>query len=485
MNPLRNRFLRVLAFLSIFMLESAVAQEKQVLGLRQYLSNIALYHPVAKQAQLAEMQGEAFLLEQKGNLDPYLYGYYNNKFFEQSHYYDQLNAGIVVPTYIGIDVKAFYETAGGAYLNQENTLPDGGLLNIGVEIPVLQGLLMDQRRADIQSAKVFGEVAKVQRVKMLNDLYLGALSAYVNWTVAYERLNLMRRAIELAEIRFNAVKESYIQGKNPAIDTLEAYIQYQNRIIGFYDTELLFIKRSLELSNFLWLEDETPAVIIPGTIPMGLIALADELPEMAWKEADLLLMIDAHPEVMMALYKVEMADIDRRLMVEKLKPKLNLQYNFLNSYSDFGMNNEWWGAYSFNNYKMGIQFEMPIFLREGRGSLQGAKFKLEQSGYELDQKSLSIRNKALQHFAETQVLAEQVLRYNQMATNSFALLQGENNRFLAGSSSLFLVNARELSWMDSQIKSLETEGKYREANFTLWHSVGVLHLLVSQTINQP
>src|SRR5690606_17096595 len=181
--------------------------------------------------------------------------------------------------------------------------------------------------------------------KMLNDLYLGALSAYVNWTVAYERLNLMRRAIELAEIRFNAVRESYLQGKNPAIDTLEAYIQYQNRVIGFYDTELLFIKHSLELSNFLWLEDQTPAVISPGTIPMGLNALADELPEMAWKEDDLLLMIDAHPEVMMALYKVEMADIDRRLKVEKLKPKLNLQYNFLNSYSDFGMNNEWWGAY--------------------------------------------------------------------------------------------------------------------------------------------
>jgi outer membrane protein TolC len=485
MNPLKKPYLHLLALLGILMLEPTQAQETQVLGLRQFLSNIALYHPVAKQAQLAEMQGEAFLLEQKGNLDPYLYGNFNNKFFEQTHYYNQLNAGLVVPTYIGIDVKAYYEAAGGTYLNQEDYLPSGGLLNIGVEIPVLQGLLMDQRRADIQSSKVFSEVAKVQRVKMLNDLYLGALSAYVNWTVAYERLNLMRRAIELAEIRFNAVKESFIQGKNPAIDTLEAYIQYQNRVIGFFDTELLFIKRSLELSNFLWLENEIPAVISPGTIPMNLEDLGRELPEMAWKESDLLLMIDAHPEIMMAMYKVQMADIDRRLKVEKLKPKLNLQYNFLNSYSDFGMNSDWWGAYSFNNYKMGIQFEMPIFLREGRGSLQGAKFKLEQSGYELDQKSLSIRNKALQHFAETQILAEQVLRYNQVATNSFALLQGENNRFSAGTSSLFLVNARELSWMDSQIKSLETEGKYREANFTLWHSVGVLHLLVSQTINQP
>lgn len=485
MNPLRNRFLRVFALLSILMLRPAVAQETQVLGLRQYLSNIALYHPVAKQAQLAEMQGEAFLLEQKGNLDPYLFGYFNNKFFDQTHYYDQLNAGMVIPTYIGIDVKAYYEAAGGQYLNEENSLPDGGMLNIGVEIPVLQGLLMDQRRADIQSAKVFSEVAKVQRIKMLNDLYLGALTAYVQWSVAYERLNLMRRAIELAEIRYNAVRESYLQGKNPAIDTLEAYIQYQNRVIGFYDTELLFIKRSLELSNYLWLENETPAAITPGTIPIGLEALGKELPEMAWKESDLLLLIDAHPEVMMALYKVEMADIDRRLKVEKLKPKLNLQYNFLNTYTDFGMNSDWWGAYGINNYKMGVQFEMPIFLREGRGSLQGAKFKLEQSGYELDQKSLSIRNKALQHFAETQILAEQVLRYNQVAANSFALLQGENNRFSAGTSSLFIVNARELAWMDSQIKNLETEGKYREANFTLWHSVGVLHLLVSQTRNQP
>ncbi len=475
----------VLALLCLLCFQSSFGQQEQRMGIKQYLSNIALYHPLAKQAQLAELQGEAKLLEEKGNLDPYLFGYYDNKFFEQTHYYNQLNAGLVIPTYIGLDIKAYYQNNGGQYLNPENYLPQQGLVNIGLEMPLLQGLLMDDRRADIQSAKVFGEVAKAQRVKMMNELYLNALNAYVHWAVAYERLNIIERAITLAEIRFEAVKESYIQGKNPAIDTLEAYIQYQNRIISRYDAELLFIKRSLELSNFLWLENDVPAVISPGTSPSSLAELGNDLPEMAWKEEDLLALIDGHPDIAMALYSVQMADINRRLKVEKLKPKLNVQYNLLNSYSDFGMNSDWWGNYNIDNYKLGLQFEMPIFLREGRGSLQGARYKLEQSNYELEQKSWSIRTKALQHLAETRILAEQVIRYNEVASNSFALLQGENNRFTAGSSSLFLVNARELSWMDSQVKSLETEGKYREANFTLWHSVGVLHLLVSQTINQP
>jgi hypothetical protein len=57
---------------------------------------------------------------------------------------------------------------------------------------------------------------------MLNELYIDAAEAYWQWAAAHQDLVVMREALELAVIRFEAIKGSFIYGDLPAIDTLEA-----------------------------------------------------------------------------------------------------------------------------------------------------------------------------------------------------------------------------------------------------------------------
>jgi outer membrane protein TolC len=53
-------------------------------------------------------------------------------------------------------------------------------------------------------------------------------------------------------------------------------------------------------------------------------------------------------------------------------------------------------------------------------------------------------------------------------------LNGENRRFQAGESSLFLVNQREVALLDNQLKLVELVAKLRLAHFALDKEAGVL-----------
>ena len=71
-----------------------------------------------------------------------------------------------------------------------------------------------------------------------------------------------------------------------------------------------------------------------------------------------------HPEFAQAQLKLESLEVDRRFQSEMLKPELNLKYNFLSNNA---------GAETdilLNNYTVGVQFSMPLFLRKERGTLK-------------------------------------------------------------------------------------------------------------------
>ena len=95
----------------------------------------------------------------------------------------------------------------------------------------------------------------------------------------------------------------------------------------------------------------------------------------------------------------------RRMLkaAEQLKPRLDLEYNFLGSGFDFTYNKGTDAAIRnliTENYKVGVNFEMPLFLRKERGKLQQTDIKLLESSYSLQQKRLMVNNKVLTYYNE-------------------------------------------------------------------------------------
>jgi len=465
---LRNWILGIV-FGSVYGL--SMAQDSLVvLSQERFIEMVLKYHPIARQSSLVLEQGEYGIKKARGGFDPYVFTYFDEKHFDEKDYYSILGTGLKVPTWIGLDVKFGYDRNQGVYLNPENTLPDNGLWYAGVSLPLGEGLFIDERRKVVQQARLFSQYTQVEQTRMLNDLILDALENYWNWVKTYNQLQVYREFVDLALERFEGIKGSFEGGDKPAIDTLEAYIQVQNRRIGVNQSLIDYQKATLELSNYLWFENDLPLEISEGLVPPGLGDPGNEIQVSSENLNEVLVAIDDnHPELQLYEYKLADLEIEQRWKKEKIKPKVNLNYNFLNEAFGSGVETN-----ALNNYKWGVEFSMPILLRSEIGDLRLTQIKMKEAEFNRSQKSLEVTNKILTYFQQLQNLTDQVNLYDENVINYERLLNGERQKFNAGESSLFLINSREVSFIDARIKLLDVIAKTRITYWSYYWASGNL-----------
>ncbi len=465
--------MRYLLFLIAFVPTLLQAQDNpKILTQEQLIWFIENYHPVAAQGKLILNQGESTVRKAQGNFDPYVQSSLDQKYFDQKDYYSILNAGLKIPTWYGIELKTGYNQNNGDYLNPENTVPQNGLWYAGVSVTLGQGLFIDKRRATLKQAQIFAESTLAERQKLMNDLYFDAIKQYWKWIEAWNQYLVYEESVELAKTRLNAIKRSFVFGDKPAIDTLEAFIQVQNRQFNRNQSLLNYQNTTLELSNFLWYENNTPLEISDSLRPPTFNELNNNLESLNADELQNLVgeLAETHPDMQLYNYKLGSMEIERRLKAEGLKPTLNLNYNALNepTGSDFFNN------YSIENYKWGVEFSIPLFLRKERGDLQLTKFKIQETEYGQQQKLVELQNKVRSYYNEQKNLQDQVKLFTDAVNNYNLLLKGEIQKFNSGESSLFLINSREINLINARIKLIEITTNYNIASTGLTWATGKL-----------
>ena len=137
----------------------------------------------------------------------------------------------------------------------------------GITIPLAKNLLMDKRRAALQTAKIMKEASAVEKRSIINTLMQEALTMYWNWVKHYLIYKLASDAIAINEKRIELIRISFRQGDRPALDTIEALTQLQNFQLWQSQARLDFQNMGLELSNSLWAADNTPFVFHPDLFP--------------------------------------------------------------------------------------------------------------------------------------------------------------------------------------------------------------------------
>ncbi len=432
---------------------------EQVLEFDQFLDIVKEHHPLAVAANLQIERGYAVQQRSRGAFDPKVYAGYRGKEFRGVNYYDIGGAGLKIPTWYGIEVQAGFEDNSGLFVNRERFTPADGLTNAGLSVTLGQGLFIDKRRAEFQKAQIYLVVSDQERRQMLNELLFDAGKAYWDWFEAYSDLLVYQEALEIASVRLEAVKQSATFGDRPSIDTLEAGIQVQNRQLLLQETQLKFKNATEYLSIFIWSEGEIPLELDENAIPISFETAVDQIDRInQWREPDSV--VATHPKILAFTGKIEQMKVERRLKREMLKPVINLKYNALtgsqiaNLPEDLG--NE--------NYMVGVQFQMPIFLRKERGDLKLAGIHIDQALNELNfgRKKLGFQVIAARNKIET--TKDQVELFSQTVLDSQGLLDGEREKFNAGESSLFLVNARELRYINARIKLIGLVAKNRKAS---------------------
>jgi outer membrane protein TolC len=416
---------------------------------------VRAYHPIAAQAEINLLMGDMEVRQARGGFDPLIYGTIDRKEFKESTYYNKQEAGISIPTWAGIELNGVFERNNGQFLNPEQSVPTDGLFAAGASVNLGQGLILDERRAALRKAQIYQESTESQRDQFLNELYFNAADTYWNWAVTHENVIVLSEGVELARIRLAAIKSSYEQGDLPAIDTVEAFAILLNRQYSLQSAENAFFGVTQLLNTFLWNEDGNPMFLEDGVIPQGLYDVFAPLLE----KEDLRVAVMSHPQLEIADFELASLAVDRRLKAQQILPVVKLKYNFLTeNIGDFN------SPLFENDYKWGVTVYTPLLLRKSRGALGLANAKIDFKQNSRDLKEVELRTKLESEINSFEVINMQIVTFSQNVASLTTLLQGELRRFEIGESSLFLVNAREVSLFNSMLTLNELVSK-RRINF--------------------
>jgi len=438
-----------------------VAQESQRLSFEDYMQWVQDFHPISIQANLNLRLGQMEVRKARGGFDPMLYGNLDKKEFNQSTYFEKREAGVLVPTWMGVELMGNFEQNSGAYLNSERNVPTNGLLSAGAAVNLGQGLLLDDRRATLQKAKIYEQATAVERLNFRNELNLQATAAYWKWAAAYENKRVLEEGVKLAEVRFNGIKRSYELGDQAAIDTVEALSQLLNRQHRLQLADISFFENTQVLNTYLWNDSGEPMLLDSAIIPQALSQFLNPAPE----EEELRTLVGRHPELLLTDFDLASLNVEKRLRTQELLPVVKLKYNFLTE----NLADARPSPLFENNYKWGVTVYTPLFLRKTRGELGStiAKLEIKQTGRNLKEQQL--RTKLEAALNSWNVLNQQVRTLTENVKSLDALLIGETRRFEIGESSLFLVNAREVAVFDARVTLNELSSRlqiaYAKARF--------------------
>jgi outer membrane protein TolC len=439
------------------LLVSNVLYSQNTLSISNTFELMNQFHPIAKQAGLKIDLSKASLLSTRGAFDPAFYIANDQKTFDGKNYFFYSNPELKIPTWYGIEIKGGLENNYGDKLSGENTF--GKSSYMGVSIPLLKDLIIDKRRSDLAQSKILVRLNQEERQLIVNDLFLDGASSYWSWAYAHQKQKLFTEVLDKTKNRLEFIKQSFQAGDRAAIDTVEGVLQYQNILNLQTEAWSDLIEAQSKLSNFLWDQNELP------------YELTEKIqPDSSWIKAD----IDAmnvpalvnvieeanqiHPKLKLLNFKSDILEIDKLYKTQNLLPTLRVNYNFLNKGYEFA--SPFNTALYQNNYKAGLQFGLPLFLRQARGDLKQAKIKIEQQDLEIGQTRLEIENKIKTYYAALSALRNQYKINQKSVENTKRLLDVELERFDIGESSLFLVNNREIKYIEVVLKGYELKTKF-------------------------
>ena len=253
--------MKKLIFILFFTITSGLfAQDslQKVFTFDEFFSLVKENHPLAMQANLQLEVGVAAVRASRGGFDPKAFASASQKYFDDKKYYSITEGGLRVPTWFGIELEGGYDQNEGVFLNPQNNVPEAGLWFAGISVPLGKDLILDQRRKDLRKAQLFQENTKAMQTTLINDLLLEASQVYWSWVSAYHQLEVFNKGYDLANFRYISVRQSANLGDLPPIDTVEASIQVQNRMLSQQSALLNYQNMSAQLSAYLWADGLIP-----------------------------------------------------------------------------------------------------------------------------------------------------------------------------------------------------------------------------------
>ena len=440
--------------------------------LENFYQLVTRYHPVVKQTNLLSDVARQEIRLARGNFDPKIESEFLLKHYNNTEYYRLFNGGIKFPTASPITPTIGIERNTGDRLNPEHYISSEynyQQLYAGIALPLGQGLLTDERRTALKQAQLFSEMMEAEQVKLINKLLLEAAKDYWQWYYSYYNYRLAIRTTAIAEEIFRRVKMNFEGGELATMDTVQANITLLERQVNMQEALLTLRNSTIKVSTYLWDSTMNPVDLSlqhAPVVPSSSIVLSQNILEELMGEAKV-----NHPGLRKLNLKIQQLELDRRLASEYMKPRVNVSYYMLNQpFTPEGTSNTF---VLDDNYKLGIDFSIPIFLRKERAKVAQTRLKITNTTYDRDITRRQIMNDI--QAAYNQLLNNGVILQQQrsMVDNYNRLMSAELLNLENGESDLFKINVQQEKLFNAQSKLIKTIAEYEKQKSVLYWSAGV------------
>ncbi len=461
---------RIVFFFAILLLPAVLMAQDSLVVFSEvdFIELILDNHPVANQAELLNAMARQEIRAAKGTLDPKWQTTLDQKTFKGTDYWKIWSHELKIPIWTNTDLKVGLDRASGTYVSEENINTADGLAYAGISIPLLQGMFTDARRTAIRQAQLMPQMADAEKLKLINKLLLEAIKDYWSWSNSYRQYTLQIEGVTLAEFRFNGIRERVLNGDAAPIDSVEALITLETRQNDLRIAEVEYRNSGISLSNYLWNEEGIALELNDNAIPESVVNIKD-VPQTRMVELMEVAAIN-HPDLIKVNLKGQQLTLERKLNIEMLKPYIGFNYNFLTIATNVSIRDH---QLFENNYKLGLNASVPLFLRKERAKLAMTNIKITENDLSEDYLTRKVKNDIMSTYNMLVTSISVIATQRDIVVNYETLREGELLKFANGESSLFLVNTRETKLLESRAKLIKAESDYKKGLATLYWAAGM------------
>ena len=421
--------------------QSLFSQETfSVDSIRQYLTqeNPFVYSNLGKKHVNEEKLNYAF-----GNYDTKVVAKYEDKEYPVTYgkYY---SLGIEKPLENGIDVSLSYRYADGTQeYNNIKTSEDGEII-AGVKVPVLKVLnKIDKRRLDVGLASLNVVKSDFQYQDSMRNLYFIVMTNYYKLIYAKEVWVLSKELLLKVQKRHGFIQRRVQEGLEPQMKLIEVeqqVINIQQMVLTAntnYDNQFEHFLKFLNISR----EDFSNKFSL------------EELPKLKISNVNFANAMDTAIE-----NRVDLKMIANEIKKYDLKQKYNKLLKYPNL--DVGM----YGVYDLNKdvdsyeqsgYKLTVNMSFPIEQRKYSGKKLENKYSVALLDANKNKLLIELRTNLKNTITSLYALEKNVENSNKEVALVKKLENLEKKKYELGSSTLFMLNQREMQTLKTQKKFLK------------------------------
>ncbi len=424
-----------------------------------FLTTVDAFHPQIGAADARRRISSARVQEVQGVFDPNFSTLNGYTWMQNTSRFATLKKVIFnqqmleLPTRSGIRLFATYRYNPLSSQSPFIETGRGGEWAGGVTMPLLRGLVINERETNEKVAKIGEPVATQFFTLSRLDILLRASLSYWNWVGAQRKLEVARRLVSLSKILIDIADKRAQKGDLPRIEVIEAEADYQRRVSDQIAIELEFQKATYDLAIFLFDDQGNPSPLlgehnVPHNWPAPTAYSAEEL------NKSVELAVQRRPELKRIALQKTQAQLQLKLARNNLLPQADLTYSQGYDTGTAGIGNVFRGQ---------LQFSQPLYVRQARGQIKSANLNIQSLVDEERAEKQRIVSEVLSAGASINASFQKYLAVSELTHKMEQVYIGERKRFNVGDSNVFLVTQRERQLFDARVQLVDTQRDYLQA----------------------